>query len=120
MSYDLQLNDPVTGECLTVDSPHQIRGGTHQMGGTNELRLNVTYNYCAILNRVILGGNGARDSIQALYGMTGAESIPILQYAISKLKDDISDDYWAPTEGNVKQGRLCTSQHLGLILSTLS
>ena len=35
--------------------------------------------------------------------MTGAESVPVLEGAISKLGDDTDEDYWKPTEGNVKQ-----------------
>lgn len=45
MSYDITLNDPVTHEPLTVEAPHQMRGGTYAMSGTNEMWLNITYNY---------------------------------------------------------------------------
>ena len=42
MSYDITLNDPVTGEVIEFDYPHQIRGGTYAMGGTTEAWINVT------------------------------------------------------------------------------
>lgn len=100
MSYDIALKDRVTGNILEVDTPHQIRGGTYCGDGTRKLWLNITYNYSDIFYRKdVFGENGVRT----IYGMTGAESIPVLQKAIDALKNDVSDDYWKPTEGNVKQ-----------------
>ena len=98
MSYDLFLLDPVTKEILLTDTPHQMRGGTYALGGTTQMRLNVTYNYGEIL-RTVLG----TDGIRWLYGKTGLECIPVLTEAISKLGDDVDPNYWTPTEGNVKQ-----------------
>lgn len=100
MSYDIELQDPVTKEVLVLNEPHFMRGGTYRVGGSNELSLNVTYNYAPILYDVIDGG------IRGIYGKTGAESIPILDSAIGKLKDDTSTDYWEATEGNVKRALL--------------
>lgn len=101
MSYDIQLNDPVTGDVLQLDEPHQIKGGTYVIGGTTEAHLNVTYNYVDIFGRVL-----GDDGIRSIYGKSGAESIPILAEAIEQLADDVDDDYWKPTEGNVKRA-LC-------------
>ena len=98
MSYDIYLKDPVTGETLEADAPHQIRGGTYAMGGTTELWLNVTYNYGAHFRRVL-----GDDGIRSIYGKTGAESIPMLKDAMAQLADDVDDDYWKATEGNAKQ-----------------
>ena len=42
----------------------------------------------------------------AIYGMTGAESIPVLEAAAAKLSDDVSEDYWEATEGNAKRALL--------------
>ena len=97
MSYDIYLKDPVTNETLKLDN-HQIKGGTFAIGGTNEAWLNITYNYGKHYYNTI-GDNG----IRTIYGMTGAESIPILKDAISKLGDDVSNDYWESTEGNAKK-----------------
>ena len=80
MSYDIQLVDPVTRETLTIDEPHHLMGGTYCMGGTRELRLNVTYNYCDRFRRA-LGEKGMR----AVYGMTGAESLPVLEAAVGSM-----------------------------------
>jgi len=98
MSYDLYLKDPVTRETLQVDSPHHIRGGTYEAGGTRELWLNITYNYGKHYYRV-MGEKGIRE----IYGKTGAEAIPILEAAAAKLEDDVHEDYWAATEGNAKR-----------------
>ena len=101
MSYDISLHDPVTREVPCADMPHDMRGGTYCVGGTRELWLNVTYNYAPHFKRV-LGESG----IRAIYGMTGAESIPVLEDAASRLADDASDDYWDATEGNAKRALL--------------
>ena len=101
MSYDIRLNDPVTGDTIMLDSPHQMRGGTYALGGTTDAWLNVTYNYGKHYYRV-MGDKG----IRTIYGMTGAESIPVLMAAIDALGDDVSTDYWEATEGNAKRA-LC-------------
>lgn len=97
MSYDLYLVDPETGEPLHAAIPHHFRGGTYVLGGTTELHLNITYNYSPFFRRV-LGEAGIRE----IYGMTGAESRPILQHAADQLAGDADADYWKPTEGNAK------------------
>lgn len=98
MSYDVFLKDPETGKPLQSAEEHDISGGTYCVGGTRSLALNVTYNYSPHFCRVL-----HEKSLRGLYGMTGANSIPLLESAISKLGDDVSDDYWEPTEGNAKR-----------------
>ena len=98
MSYDINLCDPVTRDVLLLDDPHDMRGGTYAMGGTREAHLNVTYNYAEHYKRV-LGEKG----IRTIYGMTGAESIPVLEAAASRLADDATGNYWDDTEGNAKR-----------------
>lgn len=102
MSYDIYLNDPVTGDTIELDEPHQMCGGTYKIGGTTEAWLNVTYNYAKHYYRV-MGEKG----IRTIYGMTGAESIPVLKAAIDELGDDVGPGYWEPTEGNAKRA-LCS------------
>lgn len=102
MSYDIELLDPVTKETIILDAPHDMRGGTYALGGTDQAWLNVTYNYGKHYYRVI-GEHG----IRTIYGKTGAESIPILERAVAALGDDVDpDDYWNPTEGNAKRALL--------------
>jgi hypothetical protein len=101
MSYDIDLKDPVTKETIEVGTPHQMRGGTYQVGGSTQLSLSITYNYGKIFQKVL-----GKDGIRAIYGMTGAESIGIIKGSAAKLSDDVSDDYWQPTEGNAKRALL--------------
>lgn len=98
MSYDIYLVHPVTKERLEADSPHQIRGGTYALGGTTELHLNVTYNYWKAFRKAFNNEEG----IRSIYGMTGAESLPVLASAAALLGDDVDENYWEPTEGNAK------------------
>ncbi len=114
MSYDISLIDPITKEVLILDEPHQMKGGTYQVGGSYEAHLNITYNYAKHFRKVFGDENvklsqydqlfgGGQTGIRKLYGMSGADSIPILKKAISELKDDVSENYWDATEGNAKQ-----------------
>lgn len=96
MSYDIRLIDEDTKKPLHSAQRHLIGGGTYVAGGTTELWLNVTYNYAPFFESL---GN---DGIRTIYGMTGADSIPVLQQAADALSGDADDDYWAATEGNAK------------------
>jgi hypothetical protein len=100
MSYDIYLVDPVTREVLQIKEPHMMQGGVYQLGGTTEMWLNITYNYGRFYYQEnVLGEKGVRT----IYGMTGAESIPVLEKAIANLGNDVSKDYWEATEGNAKK-----------------
>ena len=101
MSYDVRLCDPVSGETLTLERAHAMAGGTYQAGGTRELWHNVTHNYAPALKKA-LGEKGIRE----LYGMSGAESVALLERGAEALADDATDDYWEPTEGNAKRALL--------------
>lgn len=117
MSYDIELVDPVTRETLQLDTPHQMKGGTYQVGGSLNASLNVTYNYAPHFFRVFdplekprpLAPQWMHDNsdgvrgIRTIYGLTGAESLPLLDKAIAQLGDDVDPDYWKPTEGNAKR-----------------
>lgn len=98
MSYDISLLDPITKKIVEFEQPHCRKGGTYQAGGTCEAWLNVTYNYSKHYRKVF-GDKG----IRTIYGMTGEDSIPILEKAISLLGNDVADNYWEPTEGNAKK-----------------
>ena len=98
MSYDIELVDPITREVITFDSPHFMGGGTYQLGGSKELWLNITWNYSKYYYDIM-----GEDGIRSIYNKSGAESIPILEDAISKLGDDVDDNYWKATEGNAKR-----------------
>ena len=98
MSYDIYLIDPKTKK--TIELPrHSIKGGTYALGGTEEAWLNITYNYSIHLCHAFAHDKGVR----CIYGMTTEESIPVLKIAISRLGDDVHENYWEPTEGNAKE-----------------
>lgn len=98
MSYDIVLLDPVSKETIQLEFSHHMRGGTYAVGGTTEAHLNITYNYGQHYRRVF-----GEKGIRTIYGMTGAESNPVLEAAAAQLADDVDDDYWKPTEGNAKR-----------------
>lgn len=117
MSYDISLLDPVTKETLQFDAPHQMCGGTYCVGGTTEAWLNVTYNYSKWYSKPGVFADTSEDSqgIRTIYGMSGAESIPVLKKAIKVLElldEDISEEerkdceengavgYWLPSREN--------------------
>lgn len=117
MSYDIELIDPVSGQTLALDASHHMVGGTYAVGGTQDARLNVTYNYYKPFLKAfdelstprpkapkwMHTHNGPVKGIRTIYGLTGAESIPVLYRAIGLLGDDLDPDYWCPTEGNAKR-----------------
>ena len=112
MSYDISLVDPVTHETLTMDAKHGMRGGTYAVGGTDEMWVNITYNYARWYYKdYAFGENG----IRTIYGLSGAESIPVLRKAIHGLEEsseELPDEevqkcleqgatgYWLPTREN--------------------
>lgn len=98
MSYDISLVDPVTREPLELDFAHHIRGGLYAVGGTTRAWLNITYNYGYMYYRVF-----GEKGIRTIYGMSGAESIPVIKAAMAQLGDDVDPDYWKDTEGNAKR-----------------
>lgn len=112
MSYDISLVDPVTKETLIIDSPHQMRGGTYAIGGTDEMWLNVTYNYGRWYRKDYAFG---KNGIRSINGLSGAESISVLKNAIAGLeesKEELPEEevnqcleqgvsgYWMPTREN--------------------
>jgi len=101
MGYAIYLQEPLTGERVYFDEPHQIKGGTFAIGGTSEAWLSVTYNYSDHYCRVF-----GEEGIRTIYGMTGAEALPVIEEAASKLGDDVDEDYWKSTEGNAKKALL--------------
>ena len=117
MSYDISLRDPVRKETIHFDTPHQIRGGTYAVGGTSEAWLNITYNYSRWYYKEGVFPDNGEDyrGIRSIYGLSGADSIPILENAIKALEvmdEDLTEEeirnyeehnikgYWLPTREN--------------------
>lgn len=117
MSFDISLRDPVTKETIHFDILHQMRGGTYAVGGTSEAWLNITYNYSRWYYKEGVFPDNGEDyrGIRSIYGLSGAESIPVLENAIKTLEDmseDLTEEeiknyeehdikgYWLPTREN--------------------
>lgn len=117
MSYDIYLTDPVSRDTIELEEAHYMRGGTYVLSGTTRAWLNITYNYSEWYYRPGVFCETAENNkgIRTIYGMTGAESIPVLKRAIEALEsmtEDISEEdrrncerqgytgYWIPTRAN--------------------
>lgn len=127
MSFDVELLDPVTKECLKLPYKHVMTGGTYQADydpsiGTfspmaiQEAELNITYNYAKFYFEAAEGDQdfyGERDEpgqvencgIRAINGKLAADSIPMLERLIQRITEkypglETDPDYWAPTPGN--------------------
>lgn len=118
MSYDIYLTDPVTRDPIELEEAHYMRGGTYPLSGAKEAWLNITYNYADWYYSPGVFAETWEDNskgIRAIYGLTGAESIPVLKKAIAALESltvDISEEdrhncekqgttgYWVPTRAN--------------------
>lgn len=96
MSYDIRLEKD--GKTVELSQKHDLKGGIYTVGGTTSAELNVTYNYAPHYYR-IFGDKG----IRTIYGMTAADSIPVLLSAIRQLKDEATADYWEASEGNARR-----------------
>jgi len=127
MSYDIDILDD-QGNQMTVPEPHQLRGGTYQVGGSTELHLNITYNYAPYFYEAF-GEKGIRE----LYGKKVVDTVQAIAHAIveitgmthieDRLKRETEeraqaaqgtlalkigipkpewkpDDYWCPTRAN--------------------
>lgn len=99
MSYDLYLKEPATGEVASVPG-HLMIGGTyradyHPETGTftpalnTEAHLNITYNYGGYFREVY------EEGIRKIYGMSGVDSIPVLESMIAGIvKKYKKDNTW--------------------------
>lgn len=100
MSYDIKLHDPISREPIELEAKHFMRGGTYAIDGTSEAWLSITYNYSEFYYEA-----EPEKGIRAIYGMTGAESIPVLQNMIDQITKkypnaETSENYWNATPGN--------------------
>lgn len=91
---DPELKHPETEEPLTLSAPDfHAEGGTIVMGGTDKCDVSVTYNYAE------------HFQFSKLHGLTGRDSISMLEEAIANLGTARNADYWASTKGNA--GYMC-------------
>lgn len=97
MSYDCDLVNPKTKAIALLPFKLNFRNANMVVGGTDMASQNITFNYADILRKVM-----PPKGIWSLNGITAKDSIKVLTKAMYQLKDDIDEDYWKPTEGNVK------------------
>lgn len=95
MGYDVNLVNNEKKQALLAEHGDEI----HAYQQSVESSFSITYNYSKILYRVL----GAELGLRSLYGLTGAQSVSVLENAISQLGDDEDEDRWVATEGNVKR-----------------
>lgn len=112
MSYDIRLKDPVTGETLKLPYKHTMVGGTFEADYDEKTRtfspkpiddaqLNITYNYSQYYYDCLDSDLGIRK----IYGMTGLESILVLESAIESIKKKYQNENggWINTERTSKK-----------------
>ena len=106
MSYDVYLNERVSGEVIHFDYPHLMIGGTFEAiydertgdfypKPTTKAHLNITYNYGSYYHEAVEGddrflvtdykGEKSYNGIRGLYGKTGLESISMLSDMIFRI-----------------------------------
>lgn len=127
MSYDIEIVD-TDGQLMCAASRHQLRGGTYCLGGTDELRLNITYNYAPYFYKAF-----GEKGIRSLYGKKVVDTVGDIAKAIQAVGemqdiegeqkarvDEIAerypdaddeaiglckwepDNYWTPTRANAQ------------------
>lgn len=104
MSYDITLNDRVTGEIILFEKKHYMGGGTFAVSGSYEAWLNITYNYSRYYYEATNGDERFANQpylpnddkvnygIRGIYGKSGAESIPMLKDMIMRIEDKYKKD----------------------------
>lgn len=110
MSYDISLNDPITGDTVLLPFKHVMTGGKYAADYDEitgiftpkpiaEATMNITYNYSRYYHEAYERG------IREIYGKTGLESIEILEKMIGTIKRnhpnlETSENYWDICPGN--------------------
>ena len=85
MGYSLWLKDKRGNICQGKENRYNL-GNMLAIGGTKEMSFNITYNYSHYYYEV----EGFEDNgIREIYGLTGKESLPLLE----KLKSSIEKKY---------------------------
>lgn len=101
MSWDISIVDPKTGETLKANIVHGLRGGTYAIEGTDELTLNVTYNYSNIW--VDPNNETVGEILKNLDGKEVKRTIGTLGITYMNLEGPASEDYWEACPGNARR-----------------
>jgi hypothetical protein len=98
MSYDLALTK--NNGIIKLKRPHYLKGGTFRLGGENEARINITYNYAKFFSEFLHHDLG----IRFLYGKKGRQTILPLAKTIARMEGATrTEHYWDATEGNARE-----------------
>lgn len=97
MSYTIQLVDSKTRQVLELN--YEFKPWYTKHDEREPCILSITYNYSEYYRMAFNDPLG----IRCLYGISGKESIPLLEMAISKLPNNTDPNYWAATGGNAKR-----------------
>ena len=97
MSYDIRIVSE-NGFPLHSEHKHDIIGAVYCIGGTTELWMSMTSNYAKHLTYAF----DHKDGLKSLHGKSCKEAMPLIIAAISRLGNDVVNDYFDATEGNVK------------------
>ena len=104
MSYDITIVNKHTHEPAHAKEKHSLNGGTYIIGGTDELWLNITYNYAPMFMKAFAKHEHENKSgIHVIEDEELSTTIPWIEEAISSLGTDVGDDYWEVTEGNARK-----------------
>lgn len=124
MSYALELRN-TDGSTVQFKNKHHFKGDIYAIGGTRNAEFNITYNYSKILRRVLKRDEKLYpidtshaymedEGIRAIYGLTSAQAIPMLEMALLNLNINIAvektsgdyistTNYWTATNENVEK-----------------
>lgn len=94
MSYDIYIYNPKTKKIISSDYAGYVDSNDYD----KLLYLNITYNYTSVLSKAF----NSKKGIYLLNNKKVSDTINIIEVAINRLKNEINNDYWSATEGNVK------------------
>lgn len=99
MGYGLRLIDKNGNTCQSK-ADRYIFGNTICLNGSKDLEFNITYNYSPYYYEV---EGFEKDGIRKIYGLTGKQSIPLLQKIISSIHNKyVKNGKWITTKRTKK------------------
>ena len=95
MSYYIYLAAPTTGASM----PLHRKPGEPDTGGAPRAHMEVSYRYSELHRKAFGNDHG----LHSICGLTGTESLPVLNSAMAALGVDADPELWATTEGNARE-----------------
>lgn len=96
MGYSLWLEDKETGIICRRKKPEVDLGNMLCIGGSDLMEFNITYNYAPYYDKAV---RFQENGIRTIYGMSGKDSLPLLNELIKDIKDRYTDENgnWSKT-----------------------